>query len=178
MARMRVLAPRIKKIQETYKDDREKLGRATMDLYKRGEGQPAVRLPADAHPDAGVPRVLLGAARERGDAPGAVLRWINDLSARDPYFILPLIKGAAMFGQYKLNPPPPDPIQAKVFMFMPIVFRYVRAVPRGPGALLGHQHRALDPAAVEYQPDDRSRGQGRSSADRSLRSCVRPMQQG
>jgi YidC/Oxa1 family membrane protein insertase len=47
--------------------------------------------------------------------------WINDLSSRDPYFILPAIMAGAMFVQYKLNPTPPDPIQAKVFMIMPLV---------------------------------------------------------
>ena len=47
--------------------------------------------------------------------------WITDLSSRDPYFILPVLMGAAMFGQFKLNPAPPDPIQAKVFMFMPVM---------------------------------------------------------
>ncbi|MGH8260618.1 MAG: membrane protein insertase YidC, partial [Steroidobacteraceae bacterium] len=46
--------------------------------------------------------------------------WINDLSARDPYFILPGIMAVAMFVQYKLNPAPPDPTQAKVMMVMPI----------------------------------------------------------
>jgi YidC/Oxa1 family membrane protein insertase len=47
--------------------------------------------------------------------------WINDLSSRDPYFILPAIMAGAMLVQYKLNPTPPDPIQAKVFMIMPLV---------------------------------------------------------
>ena len=46
--------------------------------------------------------------------------WINDLSSRDPFFILPAIMAAAMFAQYKLNPTPPDPVQAKVFMIMPL----------------------------------------------------------
>ena len=48
--------------------------------------------------------------------------WITDLSSRDPYFILPLLMGAAMFVQQKLNPAPPDPVQAKVMMFLPIMF--------------------------------------------------------
>ena len=54
--------------------------------------------------------------------------WINDLSARDPFFILPAINGALMFLQYKLNPPPPDPVQAKVFQFMPLVFSVMFAL--------------------------------------------------
>ena len=48
--------------------------------------------------------------------------WIRDLSAMDPFFVLPLLMGASMYYQQKLNPPPPDPMQAKVFQFMPIIF--------------------------------------------------------
>ena len=48
--------------------------------------------------------------------------WITDLSTRDPYFVLPLLMGAAMFGQQKLNPTPPDPVQAKVMTFLPVMF--------------------------------------------------------
>jgi YidC/Oxa1 family membrane protein insertase len=48
--------------------------------------------------------------------------WIRDLSAMDPYFVLPLLMGASMYFQQKLNPAPPDPMQAKVFQFMPIIF--------------------------------------------------------
>jgi YidC/Oxa1 family membrane protein insertase len=48
--------------------------------------------------------------------------WIQDLSSRDPYFILPLLMGAGMFFQQKLNPPPPDPMQAKVMNFLPVMF--------------------------------------------------------
>jgi YidC/Oxa1 family membrane protein insertase len=53
--------------------------------------------------------------------------WIHDLSSRDPYFVLPAIMAAAMFAQYKLNPAPPDPVQAKVFMFMPLVMSFMFA---------------------------------------------------
>jgi YidC/Oxa1 family membrane protein insertase len=48
--------------------------------------------------------------------------WIHDLSVRDPYYILPILNGLAMFVQQKLNPPPPDPAQARVMMFMPLLF--------------------------------------------------------
>jgi YidC/Oxa1 family membrane protein insertase len=48
--------------------------------------------------------------------------WIDDLSIKDPYFVLPLIMGVSMFVQQKLNPPPPDPMQAKILMFLPVVF--------------------------------------------------------
>ena len=52
------------------------------------------------------------------------LGWIDDLSSMDPFFILPLIMGASMFFQQKLNPPPPDPTQAKIMQFMPIMFTF------------------------------------------------------
>ncbi len=72
MAKMKALGPRIKNIQETYKDDKEKLGRAMMEHLQAREGQPGLRLPAHGRADPGVPRLLLGAALQRGDAPGAV----------------------------------------------------------------------------------------------------------
>jgi len=120
MARMKALAPRIKSIQETYKDDKEKAGRAVMELYKREKVNPVagclpmiIQLPIFI----AFYWVLLESVEMR-QAPFA--GWINDLSARDPYFILPAIMAAAMFVQYKLNPAPPDPAQAKVMMIMPI----------------------------------------------------------
>jgi YidC/Oxa1 family membrane protein insertase len=121
MARMRVLAPRMKNLQETYKDDREKLGRAMMDLYKREKINPAagclpilIQMPVFF----AFYWVLLESVEMR-QAP--FIGWIQDLSARDPFFVLPVIMAGAMFVQYKLNPTPPDPIQAKVFMILPIV---------------------------------------------------------
>jgi len=121
MAKMKLLSPRIKNLQETYKDDRDKLGRAMMDLYKREKVNPATGcLPMIIQ----IPvffafyQVLLESVEMR-QAPFAF--WIHDLSARDPLFILPAIMAAAMFIQYKLNPAPPDPVQAKVFMVMPLV---------------------------------------------------------
>ena len=121
MARMRVLAPRMKNLQETYKDDREKLGRAMMDLYKREKINPAagclpilIQMPVFF----AFYWVLLESVEMR-QAP--FIGWIQDLSARDPFFVLPVIMAGAMFVQYKLNPTPPDPIQAKVFMILPAV---------------------------------------------------------
>jgi YidC/Oxa1 family membrane protein insertase len=121
MARMRAVAPRLKQIQESYKDDREKLGRAMMDLYKREKINPlAGCLPMVVQ----IPFfisfywVLLESVEMR-QAP--FMLWINDLSSRDPYFVLPLLMGAAMFAQFKLNPAPPDPMQAKIMQFMPLV---------------------------------------------------------
>jgi YidC/Oxa1 family membrane protein insertase len=128
MAKMKTLAPRIKNLQETYKDDREKLGRAMMELYQREKINPVagclpiiIQIPVFL----AFYWVLLESVEMR-QAP--FVGWINDLSARDPYFILPLIMAVAMFIQYKLNPTPPDPVQAKVFMIMPIVMSAMFAV--------------------------------------------------
>jgi YidC/Oxa1 family membrane protein insertase len=121
MAKMRAVAPRMKQIQETYKDDREKLGRAMMELYKREKINPlAGCLPMVVQIPVFISFywVLLESVEMR-QAP--FMLWINDLSSRDPYFVLPLLMGGAMFGQFKLNPPPPDPMQAKLMQFMPVV---------------------------------------------------------
>jgi YidC/Oxa1 family membrane protein insertase len=121
MAKMRTVAPRMKQIQDTFKDDREKLGRAMMELYKKEKINPlAGCLPMLVQ----IPffisfyRVLLESVEMR-QAP--FLLWVNDLSSRDPFFVLPLLMGAAMFAQFKLNPAPPDPMQAKIMQFMPLV---------------------------------------------------------
>ena|SRR5271165_448058 len=121
MAKMRTVAPRMKQIQESFKDDREKLGRAMMELYKKEKINPlAGCLPMLVQ----IPffisfyRVLLESVEMR-QAP--FLLWVNDLSSRDPFFVLPLLMGAAMYAQFKLNPAPPDPMQAKIMQFMPLV---------------------------------------------------------
>ncbi|NCW58001.1 MAG: membrane protein insertase YidC, partial [Gammaproteobacteria bacterium] len=127
MAKMKVLAPRMKNLQETYKDDREKLGRAMMDLYKREKINPAagclpilIQMPVFF----AFYWVLLESVEMR-QAP--FMLWIQDLSSRDPFFVLPVIMAGAMFVQYKLNPTPPDPIQAKVFMILPFVMSFTFA---------------------------------------------------
>jgi YidC/Oxa1 family membrane protein insertase len=121
MAKMRTVAPRMKQIQDTFKDDREKLGRAMMELYKKEKINPlAGCLPMLVQ----IPffisfyRVLLESVEMR-QAP--FLLWVNDLSSRDPFFVLPALMGAAMFAQFKLNPAPPDPMQAKIMQFMPLI---------------------------------------------------------
>jgi YidC/Oxa1 family membrane protein insertase len=121
MAKMKTLGPRIKNLQETYKDDREKLGRAMMDLYKREKINPAagclpvvIQLPVFL----AFYWVLLETVEMR-QAP--FVGWIQDLSARDPFFILPAIMAGAMFLQYRLQPKPADDMQAKVFMILPLV---------------------------------------------------------
>lgn len=122
MAKMREIQPRMKALQERYKDDRQALSQAMMDLYKREKVNPAagclpllIQMPFFL----AFYWVLLESVEMR-QAPFAL--WITDLSSRDPYFILPLIMGAAMFFQQKLNPAPADPMQARVMQIMPIVF--------------------------------------------------------
>ena len=127
MARMRTLAPRMKLIQERYKDDREQLGKQMMELYKREKVNPlAGCLPIVVQIPVFIAFywVLLESVEMR-QAP--FLLWVQDLSTRDPYFVLPAIMGAAMFGQFKLNPAPPDPMQAKIFAFMPLVMTVMMA---------------------------------------------------
>jgi YidC/Oxa1 family membrane protein insertase len=121
MAKMRAVGPRMKQIQESFKDDREKLGRAMMDLYKKEKINPlAGCLPTIVQIPVFISfyRVLLESVEMR-QAP--FLLWINDLSSRDPFFVLPLLMGGAMFAQFRLNPPPPDPTQAKIMQFMPLI---------------------------------------------------------
>ncbi|MBT8423224.1 MAG: membrane protein insertase YidC [Gammaproteobacteria bacterium] len=122
MAKMRKLQPRLKALQERYKDDRQQLSQQMMELYKREKVNPAAGcLPMLIQ----IPFfiafywVLLESVEMR-QAPFAL--WITDLSSKDPYFVLPLLMGAAMFIQQKLNPAPPDPVQAKVMMFLPVMF--------------------------------------------------------
>jgi YidC/Oxa1 family membrane protein insertase len=128
MAKMRTLGPRIKAIQERYKDDREQLGRQMMEIYKREKINPlAGCLPILIQ----IPFFLafywvLLESVEMRQAP--FLGWITDLSSRDPYFILPILMGAAMFAQFKLQPmPSADPVQAKIFMLMPIIMAVTMA---------------------------------------------------
>lgn len=122
MAKMRVLTPKLTKLKETFADDRQRMNQEMMELYKREKVNPLggclpilVQIPVFI----ALYWVLLGTVEMRG-APW--LGWITDLSAKDPYFVLPLIMGVTMFVQTKLNPTPPDPMQAKVMMLMPIVF--------------------------------------------------------
>jgi len=120
MAKMKLLGPRMKSLQESYKDDREKLGRAMMDLYKKEKVNPVagclpmiIQIPVFL----AFYWVLLESVEMR-QAP--FVGWLTDLSSKDPYYVLPAIMAAAMFGQYKLQGTPSmDPVQQKVFMVMP-----------------------------------------------------------
>ncbi len=122
MAKMRKLQPRLKAIQDRYKDDKQAQSQAMMELYKKKKVNPmAGCLPMLIQ----IPFfiafywVLLESVEIR-QAP--FFLWIQDLSSRDPYFVLPLIMGLGMYFQQKLNPAPPDPMQAKIMTAMPIMF--------------------------------------------------------
>ncbi len=124
MARMKNLSPRMKELQERHKDDRAKLNQATMELYRAEKVNPMGGcLPILVQ----IPFFIalystLSASVEMRGAPW--LGWVHDLAAPDPFFILPLIMMASMFIQYKLNPAPPDPTQAKMMLIMPLVFGF------------------------------------------------------
>ena len=122
MANMRKLTPRIQALKDRYGDDKQRMQQAMMEMYKTEKINPLggclpmlVQIPFFI----ALYWVLLESVELR-QAPWIL--WIDDLSIKDPYFVLPLIMGASMFVQQKLNPPPPDPMQAKILMFLPVVF--------------------------------------------------------
>lgn len=122
MAKMKAIAPRMTALRERCGDDKQKLNLEMMNLYKTEKINPlggclpiVVQIPVFL----ALYWTLLGAVEMR-DAPW--MFWIHDLSSQDPYYVLPLIMMATMFIQTKLNPTPPDPIQAKMTMFMPLIF--------------------------------------------------------
>lgn len=124
MANMRKLAPKLQQMKERYGDDRAKLNQAMMEMYKKEKINPLggclpilVQIPVFI----ALYWMLLESVELR-QAPW--LGWIQDLSTKDPFYILPLIMGVSMFIQQRLNPTPPDPIQAKVMMALPIVFTF------------------------------------------------------
>lgn len=122
MAKMKTLAPRLNVLRETYKDDKEKLNRAMMDLYKREKINPlAGCLPMIVQiPVFFAWYYVLRDSVELRQAP--FLLWINDLSARDPYYVLPAVMAATMFIQTKyFSPPSGDATQQKLMLFMPVV---------------------------------------------------------
>ena len=125
MAKMRVLGPRMQRLKELYGNDKAKMQQEMMNLYRTEKINPLggclpilVQIPVFI----ALYWVLLGSVEMR-QAPW--LGWIQDLSAKDPYFILPIIMGVSMLVQMKLNPTPPDPLQAKIMMAMPIVFTFM-----------------------------------------------------
>jgi len=122
MARMKLLQPKLASLKEKHGDDRAAMGQATMELYKKEKVNPLggclpmiVQIPVFI----ALYWTLLESVELR-HAPWIL--WINDLSIRDPLFILPVIMAATMYFQQKLNPAPVDPIQQKVFQFLPLIF--------------------------------------------------------
>ena len=122
MARMKEITPRMQALRERYKSDPQKMNAALMELYKTEKVNPfggcipiVIQIPVFI----ALYWVLLSSVEMRG-APW--LGWIHDLSTQDPYYILPVLMAVSMFIQTKLNPTPPDPMQAKMMMFMPLIF--------------------------------------------------------
>ncbi|MEJ2456217.1 MAG: membrane protein insertase YidC [Candidatus Thiodiazotropha sp.] len=122
MANMRKMTPRLQALRDRYGDDKQRLNQAMMEMYKTEKINPLggclpilVQIPVFI----ALYWVLLETVEMR-QAPWIL--WIHSLSDKDPYFILPLIMGVSMFVQQKLNPAPPDPMQAKIMMSLPFVF--------------------------------------------------------
>ncbi|MDO5090770.1 MAG: membrane protein insertase YidC [Cardiobacteriaceae bacterium] len=125
MAKMRKLAPEMQRLKERYGDDRQAMSQAMMRMYREEKVNPASGcLPMLLQ----IPFFIafywvLVESVELRQAPW--FGWIQDLSVMDPYFILPVINAGLMFLQQKLNPPPPDPVQAKVMMMLPLIFGFM-----------------------------------------------------
>jgi YidC/Oxa1 family membrane protein insertase len=122
MAKMRLVAPKLQQLKEQYGDDAAKRNQAMMELYKTEKINPlggclpiVIQIPVFI----ALYWTLLASVELR-HAP--FLGWIHDLSAQDPLYILPIIMGITSFVQTKMQPPPPDPVQAKVMMIMPLMF--------------------------------------------------------
>ncbi len=122
MANMRKLQPRLAQLKESYGDDRQRFNTEMMDLYRKEKVNPMggclpimVQIPVFIS----LYWVLIETVELR-QAP--FLLWVQDLSAQDPYFVLPVVMGITMFLQQKLNPAPVDPLQAKIMRMFPIVF--------------------------------------------------------
>lgn len=122
MAGMRKLQPKLQSLRERYGDDKAKMSQATMELYRKEKVNPLggclpilIQIPVFI----ALYWVLVESVELRQ---AHFIFWINDLSAPDRYHVLPIIMGLTMLVQQKLNPAPPDPMQAKVMMFLPVVF--------------------------------------------------------
>jgi len=124
MANMRRVQPKMADIREQYADDKQKQSQAMMELYRKEKINPMggclpilVQMPVFI----GLYWMLMESVELR-HAP--FILWIEDLSVMDPYFVLPLLMGASMYFMQKLNPPPPDPMQAKIMQWMPVMFTF------------------------------------------------------
>lgn len=122
MAAMKQLQPRIKTLQERFSDNKQELSKAMMELYKKEKVNPLggcfpllIQIPVFI----ALYWVIVESVELR-QAP--FIFWIHDLAMKDPFYVLPIIMGLTMFIQQKISPPPPDPVQAKVMMLLPVVF--------------------------------------------------------
>jgi len=125
MAKMRTVQPKIQSIRDQYADDKNKQQQAMMELWKKEKINPMggclpmlIQMPVFI----ALYWVLLESVELR-HAP--FILWIDDLSAMDPYFVLPILMGISMYLMQRLNPAPPDPMQAKVMQYMPIAFTFL-----------------------------------------------------
>ena len=124
MAKMRKVQPKMQTIREEHGDDKQKQSQAMMELYRKEKINPMggclpilIQMPVFI----ALYWVLMESVELR-QAPFAL--WITDLSVMDPYFVLPLMMGASMFFMQRLNPPPPDPMQAKIMQWLPVIFTF------------------------------------------------------
>ena len=124
MARMRKLQPRITELRERYSADKQRMNQAMMELYREEKINPlggclpiVVQIPVFI----ALYWVLLESVELRQ---ASFIGWLDDLSLHDPYFVLPILMGVTMLIQQKLNPTPPDPMQAKIMMALPFVFTF------------------------------------------------------
>ena len=124
MARMRKLQPRITALRERYAADKQRMNQAMMELYREEKINPlggclpiVVQIPVFI----ALYWVLLESVELRQ---ASFIGWLDDLSLHDPYFVLPILMGATMLIQQKLNPTPPDPMQAKIMMALPFIFTF------------------------------------------------------
>ncbi|KXS37147.1 MAG: preprotein translocase subunit YidC [Halomonadaceae bacterium T82-2] len=124
MAKMRKLGPEMQRIKERFGDDRQKMSQEMMKFYQKEKINPlggclpiVIQMPVFI-----ALYWMLKESVELRHAP--FMLWINDLSMKDPYFVLPLLMGLSMWVQQSLNPAPPDPTQAKIMKMLPIVFTF------------------------------------------------------
>jgi YidC/Oxa1 family membrane protein insertase len=133
MEKMKKIQPLMAQVREKYKDDRDQMNKEVMRLYKAHKVNPAggclpmiLQIPVFF----ALYQALLGAIELRhapfiAHLPMTDLVWLADLSAKDPFYITPIIMGATMFLQQKMTPTAGDPTQAKIMLFMPIVFTFI-----------------------------------------------------
>ena len=123
MAKMRKFGPIIASLKEKHGDDKQKMSKEMMELYKKEKINPLGGcLPIVAQMPIFI--ALYWVLMESVELRHASFLYLNDLSVQDPYFILPILMGASMFIQQSLNPAPPDPMQAKIMKMLPIIFTF------------------------------------------------------